>query len=101
MSSTVAHHLVNASRVTRPVSWLLAYTVVTGVLYFLVTHFPMGSVRVIQPGSIDAHVAQLPYTLPLYLSYLLIMPALVFLGRRCDWLLPVFLPGPWPLEPAW
>lgn len=93
MSSTVAHHLVNASRVTRPVSWLLAYTVVTGVLYFLVTHFPMGSVRVIQPGSIDAHVAQLPYTLPLYLSYLLIMPALVFLGRRCDWLLPVFFAG--------
>lgn len=90
MLSTAENRPVNALRVTRPVSWLLVYTAVTGALYFLVTHFPMGPVRIIQPDSIDAQIAQLPYTLPLYLSYLLIMPALVLLGHRHNWLLPVF-----------
>lgn len=80
----------NTSRVTRPFSWLVVYTVVTGLLYFLVTHFPMGPVRVIQPGMIDAHIKKLPFTLALYLSYLLIMPTLVLMGRRCEWLLPAF-----------
>lgn len=80
----------NTSRMTRPFSWLVVYTVVTGLLYFLVTHFPMGPVRVIQPGMIDAHIKKLPFTLALYLSYLLIMPTLVLMGRRCEWLLPAF-----------
>ena len=90
MSSTLASHHFDTSIVTRPFSWLVIYTVVTGALYFLVTHFPMGVVREIQPAGLDAHIARLPYTLPLYLSYVLIMPALVLLGRRREWLLPAF-----------
>lgn len=90
MSSTFVSHHLDTSIVTRPFVWLLIYTVVTGALYFLVTHFPMGAVRVIQPTGIDARIARLPYTLPLYLSYVLIMPALVLLGRRHEWLLPAF-----------
>ncbi|WP_300627984.1 fatty acid desaturase [Pseudomonas sp.] len=90
MSSTFSSHHLNTAIVTRPFSWLVIYTVVTGALYFLVTHFPMGVVREIQPAGLDAHIARLPYTLPLYLSYVLIMPALVLLGRRREWLLPAF-----------
>ncbi|PMQ08097.1 hypothetical protein PseAD21_25955 [Pseudomonas sp. AD21] len=90
MSSTFVSYHLNTSIVTRPFSWLVIYTVVTGALYFLVTHFPMGAVRVIQPTGFDTHIARLPYTLPLYLSYVLIMPALVLLGRRREWLLPAF-----------
>ncbi|MFJ2686722.1 fatty acid desaturase [Pseudomonas sp. NPDC087342] len=93
MSSAFAHRRINTSVVTRPFSWLVVYTLVTGALYFLVTHFPMGTVRIIQPVNIDAHIAQLPYTLAPYLSYLLIMPALVVLGRRHEWLLPAFFAG--------
>lgn len=90
MSSTFASHHFDTSIVTRPFLWLVVYTVVTGALYFLVTHWPMGAVRVIQPSGFDAHIARLPFTLPLYLSYVLIMPALVLLGRRRAWLLPAF-----------
>lgn len=45
MSSTFVSHHLDTSIVTRPFSWLVIYTVVTGALYFLVTHFPMGAVR--------------------------------------------------------
>lgn len=90
MSSTFANPHPDASIVTRPFIWLVVYTVVTGALYFLVTYFPMGVVRVIQPTGFDARIARLPYTLPLYLSYVLIMPALVLLGRLREWLLPAF-----------
>lgn len=90
MSLANDHRCFDTSRVTRPYGWLVAYTVVTGLLYFLVTHFPMGPVHVIQPGFIDSQIEKQPYTLPLYLSYLLIMPALVCLGRHRDWLLRAF-----------
>ncbi|MBI6576306.1 fatty acid desaturase [Pseudomonas viridiflava] len=79
--------------VTRPFAWLIAYLLVTGVLYFLVTHFPMGVVNVIEPGAVDRYIPMLPLSLPLYLSYMLVMPVLVFLGRTSDWLLPVFFAG--------
>jgi hypothetical protein len=100
MSSPFANPHPDTLIVTRPFIWLVVYTVVTGALYFLVTHFPMGVVRVIQPTGFDAHIARQPYTLPLYLSYGLIMPTLVLLGRRYEWLLPAFLRRPWLPEPV-
>ncbi|MCF5227780.1 fatty acid desaturase, partial [Pseudomonas syringae] len=69
------------------------YLLVTGLLYFLVTHVPMGSVRLVQPSGVDAHVPLLPFTLPLYLSYTLVMPVLVYMGRQSSWLLPTFFAG--------
>lgn len=74
-------------------TWLLAYLFVSGVLYFFVTHFPLGPVRIVRPSVLDTWTPILPATIPLYLSYLLVMPALVWLGRKSDWLLPAFFAG--------
>lgn len=84
---------VDSAQVSRPYTWLLAYLVVTGLVYFLVTHCALGPVRVIAPGSIDAYIPLLPATVPLYLSYALLMPVLVYLGRHSSWLLPAFFAG--------
>ncbi|KWT11649.1 MULTISPECIES: fatty acid desaturase [Pseudomonas syringae group] len=81
------------SSVDRPFAWLAMYLLVTGLLYFLVTHVPMGSVRLVQPSGVDAHFPLLPFTLPLYLSYTLVMPLLVYMGRQSSWLLPTFFAG--------
>ncbi|MCX4163901.1 MULTISPECIES: fatty acid desaturase [Paraburkholderia] len=77
----------------RPLRWLVAYLCVSGALYFLVTHVALGTVRLIQPSAIDAAVPILPATVPLYLSYLFVMPVLVWLGRARPWLLPAFFAG--------
>ncbi|MDC3735914.1 fatty acid desaturase [Pseudomonas syringae pv. syringae] len=86
-------HQCATSSTDRPVTWLLAYLLVTGLLYFLVTHVPMGPARLVEPGIVDAHMPLLPFTLPLYLSYTLVMPVLVYMGRQSSWLLPVFFAG--------
>ncbi len=76
-----------------PMRWLLAYLFASGALYFIVTHFPLGPVRTVPPSMFDAWTPILPATVPLYLSYLLVMPVLVWLGRKRDWLLPAFFAG--------
>lgn len=83
----------NALPIARPWALLVAYLVVTGVLYGFVTHFPLGHVQTITPGWADRTIPIIPATVPLYLSYLLIMPLLVGLGRTQDWLLPAFFAG--------
>lgn len=74
-------------------TWLIVYLAVSGALYFFVTHFPFGTVRIITPSAIDAWVPVLPATVPLYLSYLLVMPTLVWCGRGQRWLPPAFFAG--------
>ncbi len=83
----------NALPINRPWALLVAYLVVTGLLYGFVTHFPFGQIQTIEPGWADRRIPVIPATVPLYLSYLLIMPVLVGLGRNQDWLLPVFFAG--------
>ncbi|MDR3098047.1 MAG: fatty acid desaturase [Paraburkholderia sp.] len=83
----------NALPVARPWALLIAYLVSTGVLYGFVTHFPFGPVHTIAPGTLDRAIPIVPATVPLYLSYLLIMPVLVWLGRTRDWLVPAFFAG--------
>ena len=73
--------------------WLAIYVVVSGALYFWVTHAPMAPVTLLQPGPYDAFVPRVPASVPLYLSYALVMPSIVWFGRRRDWLLPAFFAG--------
>lgn len=85
--------LTVVTRIDRPFTWLMVYLLVTGLLYFLVTHVPMGAVQRVEPGIVDAYIPLLPFTLAPYLSYTLIMPVLVYMGRRSSWLLPTFFAG--------
>lgn len=77
----------------RMLAWFFTYSLASGGLYFLVTHFPLGPVHIVQAGAIDALVPILPATVPFYLSYMLIMPVLLWLGHRKAWFLPVFFAG--------
>lgn len=81
---------VNNAVLERPCLWLVVYMAVSAALYFLVTHFPMGPVRIIEASGFDKHIPLVVYTVPLYLSYLALMPTLVYLGRRTTWLIPGF-----------
>ncbi|CAB3809086.1 hypothetical protein LMG28688_06918 [Paraburkholderia caffeinitolerans] len=83
----------NALPVTRPWALLIAYLVSTGVFYGFVTHFPFGPVHTIAPSALDRVIPIVPATVPLYLSYLLIMPVLVWFGRTRNWLVPAFFAG--------
>lgn len=73
--------------------WLAIYVTVSGALYFWVTHAPMAPVALLRPGPYDAFVPHVPASVPLYLSYALVMPSIVWFGRRSDWLLPAFFAG--------
>ncbi|KWN14448.1 fatty acid desaturase family protein [Burkholderia ubonensis] len=73
--------------------WLAIYVVVSGALYFWVTHAPLAPVHLLRPGPYDAFVPRVPASVPLYLSYALVMPSIVWFGRHRDWLLPAFFAG--------
>ena len=83
----------DTAKLGRPYIWLFIYIMFSGALYYLVTNFPMGQVHVVEPGVVDAYIPLLPLSVPLYLSYALLMPVLVYLGRHSDWLLPAFFAG--------
>jgi fatty acid desaturase len=83
----------NTLPISRPWPLLVAYLLITAVLYGFVTHFPLGPVKTIEPGRLDRGIPIIAATVPLYLSYLLIMPALVYLGRAKDGFLPAFFAG--------
>jgi fatty acid desaturase len=93
MSNAVSRQDANDTPIARPWLLLAACLVVTGALYFFVTHLPLGPVTVVPAGALDRAVPLLPGTVPLYLSYLFAMPALVLLGRGRTWLLPAFFAG--------
>lgn len=72
--------------------WLAIYVVASGALYFWVTHAPMAPVVVLRPGPYDAVIPRVSASVPLYLSYALVMPSIVWFGRGRNWLLPAFSP---------
>lgn len=53
----------------------------------------MGPIRIIEASTFDKQVPLIGYTVPLYLSYIGVMPMLVYLGRRSQWLIPGFFSG--------
>ncbi|CAG9264530.1 fatty acid desaturase family protein [Burkholderia cepacia] len=73
--------------------WLAIYVVVSGALYFWVTHAPMAPVVVLRPWPYDAVIPRVSASVPLYLSYALVMPSIVWFGRGRNWLLPAFFAG--------
>lgn len=83
----------NVVPLSRPWLVLAIYMVVTGLFYGFVTHFPLGPVAPIGAGPLDRAIPHWPLTVPLYLSYLFVMPALVVGGRDRTWLLPAFFAG--------
>ncbi|NYH18036.1 fatty acid desaturase [Paraburkholderia bryophila] len=83
----------NVGPLSRPWLVLAIYLAATGLFYGFVTHFPLGPVEPIGPGPLDRAIPHWPLTVPLYLSYLLVMPALVAVGRNRTWLLPAFFAG--------
>ncbi|MGS0893824.1 fatty acid desaturase [Burkholderia stagnalis] len=93
MSQVLSRPDANVVPIARPWCVLAAYLIVTGVLYRFVTHRPLGPVEIIPASALDRAIPLLPGTVPLYLTYLLAMPALVWLGRRRTWLLPAFFAG--------
>ncbi|KML61850.1 fatty acid desaturase [Burkholderia cepacia] len=93
MSQVLARQDANDTPIARPWLLLIAYLVVTGALYRFVTHMPLGPVTAISASAFDRAIPVLPGTVPLYLSYLFVMPALVWLGRGRAWLLPAFFAG--------
>ncbi|KAG8153355.1 fatty acid desaturase [Burkholderia catarinensis] len=93
MSNAVSRQDANDTPIARPWLLLAAYLVVTGVSYSFVSHLPLGPVTVIPASALDRAIPLLPGTVPLYLSYLFAMPALVWLGRGRAWLLPAFFAG--------
>jgi fatty acid desaturase len=80
----------NVVPLSRPWLVLAIYLAATGLFYGFVTHVPLGPVESIGPGPLDRMIPHWPLTVPLYLSYLLVMPALVAAGRDRTWLLPAF-----------
>ncbi|MFM0649542.1 fatty acid desaturase [Paraburkholderia bryophila] len=89
-----SHRLgANVLPLSRPWLVLAIYLAATGLFYGFVTHFPLGPVEPIGPGPLDLAIPHWPLTVPLYLSYLLVMPALVAAGRNRTWLLPAFFAG--------
>ncbi|MCA3847819.1 MAG: fatty acid desaturase, partial [Burkholderia sp.] len=93
MSQVLSRQDANDTPIARPWLLLVAYLVVTGALYCFVTHVPLAPVTLIPASALDRAIPVLPGTVPLYLSYLLAMPALVWLGRGRAWLLPAFFAG--------
>ncbi|VWB52541.1 fatty acid desaturase [Burkholderia arboris] len=93
MSQVLSRQDANDTPIARPWLLLVAYLVVTGALYCFVTHVPLGPVTAIPASALDRAIPVLPGTVPLYLSYLCAMPALVWLGRGRAWLLPAFFAG--------
>ncbi|NTZ04304.1 fatty acid desaturase [Burkholderia metallica] len=93
MSQVLSRQDANDTPIARPWLLLVAYLVVTGALYYFVTHVPLAPVALIPASALDRAIPVLPGTVPLYLSYLFAMPALVWLGRGRAWLLPVFFAG--------
>lgn len=93
MSHALSRQDANDTPIARPWLLLVAYLVVTGALYRFVTHMPLGPVTAIPASALDRAIPVLPGTVPLYLSYLFMMPALVGLGRGRAWLLPAFFAG--------
>ena len=83
----------NDKALARPCLWLVVYMVVSASLYWLVTHFPMGPIRTIEAGPFDLHTPLIAQTVPVYLSYLAVMPLLVCVGHRSKWLIPAFFAG--------
>lgn len=83
----------NLVPLSRPWLVLAIYLAATGLFYGFVTHFPLGPIEPIMPGPLDRAIPHWSLTVPLYLSYLLVMPVLVAAGRNCTWLLPAFFAG--------
>ncbi|GAB2870763.1 fatty acid desaturase [Paraburkholderia jirisanensis] len=78
---------------SRPWLLLAIYLAATGLFYGFVTHFPLGPVEQIGHGTLDGAIPHWSFTVPLYLSYLLVMPVLVAVGHNRTWLLPAFFAG--------
>ncbi|NTX29247.1 fatty acid desaturase [Burkholderia pyrrocinia] len=93
MSQVLSRQDANVAPIARPWFVLVAYLIVTGMLYRFVTHRPLGPVEIIPASALDQAIPVLPGTVPLYLTYLFVMPALVWLGRGRAWLLPAFFAG--------
>lgn len=83
----------NLAPLSRPWLALAIYLIATGLFYRFVTQVPLGPVQAIRPGPFDLAIPHWAATVPLYLSYLLVMPALVATGRGRTWLLPAFFAG--------
>ncbi len=93
MQSASQRPSANAVPPSRPWLVLAIYLTVTGIFYGFVTHYPLAPIESIKPGQLDGGIPHLSFTVPLYLSYLLVMPALVAVGRDRVYLLPAFFAG--------
>lgn len=93
MHTSVTRSAANTIPLKKPWTCLVIYLLLSGALYYVVTHFPFGAVRIISPSMLDAWIPLLPATVPLYMSYMLVMPVLIGCGRGKEWLLPAFFAG--------
>lgn len=93
MPQVLSRQEANVVPISRPWLLLVAYLIVTGAFYRFVTHVPLGPVAVVPASALDRATPVLPATVPLYLTYLLVMPVLVWLGRGRTWLLSAFFAG--------
>lgn len=61
---------------------VVGYTTLLGLLYALASRSPLSTPRVIFPGPWDRWIPMLPAAVIPYLTYLLLLPALILLTRR-------------------
>lgn len=65
------------------------YAVASGALYSLAAHAPWGTVYVVPASGLDRWVPQVDAAVPVYLTYFLLLPALLLSGAARQRLLPV------------
>ena len=73
-----------ASVAARPWRTYAAYVVLVSAAYFLAGHAPWRPPYVVEPWPIDARIPLVAGTAWPYLTYFLLLPALLWLGRRSD-----------------
>ncbi len=61
-------------------SWLI-YTLITGVFYFSASHWPPYEPLIIHPSAIDAWIPLWSPAAYIYVTYFLLLPALIVIGR--------------------
>jgi membrane-associated phospholipid phosphatase len=82
MRATLSRNFSIAAISRRPFSSLLIYLLTSSIFYAWTVRHPLYSPWVISPTWIDEHISFTPDFVPLYLTYLLIMPSFVILSRR-------------------
>lgn len=82
MRATLSRNFSIPAIARRPFSSFLIYLLTSGIFYAWTVRHPPYSPWVISPTWIDEHISFIPDFVPLYLTYLLIMPSFVILSRR-------------------